>query len=129
MNVQTKARGAGARVAISPPVERDWDYLVQSDRIHQSLYTDPSLFPDEMTKLFGGVWTDDLEMFERCWEGMQAAEAEWVLCSRGAQRPDGETLDPVTGVRTVPPTDEAPMRNFYRQYAYALSKETKLAVA
>lgn len=73
--------------------------------------------------------TDDLEMFERCWEGLRAAEAEWVLCSRGTHRPDSETLDPATGVRTVPPTDEAPMRNFYRQYADVLSKETRLAVA
>jgi phenylpropionate dioxygenase-like ring-hydroxylating dioxygenase large terminal subunit len=73
--------------------------------------------------------TDDLEMFERCWEGMRAEEAEWVLCGRGSHRADADTLDPATGVRTVPPTDEAPMRNFYRHYANVMSGETKLVVA
>ena len=46
-----------ARVTLAPRVERDWSHLVQPDRIHQSLYTDPALFPHEMIKLFGGLWT------------------------------------------------------------------------
>lgn len=72
--------------------------------------------------------TDDLEMFERCWEGMKAAEVEWVMCNRGLHRPDSEVLDPVTGVRTVAPTDEAPMRNFYAYYRTVMSREVTLAV-
>lgn len=35
----------------------DWDHLVQSDRVHRSVYTDESIFRLEMQKLFGGVWT------------------------------------------------------------------------
>jgi len=42
---------------IGTPLERDWDYLVQHDRVHRSVYTDPSFFETEMTKIFGGVWT------------------------------------------------------------------------
>ncbi len=38
-------------------VERDWDHLIQRDRVHRSVYTDPELFPLEMSKLFGGLWT------------------------------------------------------------------------
>lgn len=35
----------------------DWDNLVQTDRVHRSVYTDENIFKLEMTKLFGGVWT------------------------------------------------------------------------
>jgi phenylpropionate dioxygenase-like ring-hydroxylating dioxygenase large terminal subunit len=34
----------------------DWDWLVQEDRVHRLLYTDPDIFRDEMTKIFGAVW-------------------------------------------------------------------------
>ncbi len=33
-----------------------WDHLVQSNRVHRSLYTDPAIFDQEMTKIFGGTW-------------------------------------------------------------------------
>lgn len=34
----------------------DFDYLVQRDRVHQSIYTDPAIFAAEMTHIFGAVW-------------------------------------------------------------------------
>ena len=34
----------------------DWDYLVQEDRVHESLYTDPAIFEAEMRHVFGGTW-------------------------------------------------------------------------
>jgi phenylpropionate dioxygenase-like ring-hydroxylating dioxygenase large terminal subunit len=33
-----------------------WDRLVQPERIHRSLYTDPAIFAEEMIKIFGGTW-------------------------------------------------------------------------
>jgi phenylpropionate dioxygenase-like ring-hydroxylating dioxygenase large terminal subunit len=36
---------------------RDWDALVQEDRVHRLIYTDPDIFREEMTKVFGAVWT------------------------------------------------------------------------
>ena len=35
----------------------DWDYLVQEDRAHRLIYTDPIIFEAEMTHVFGGTWT------------------------------------------------------------------------
>jgi phenylpropionate dioxygenase-like ring-hydroxylating dioxygenase large terminal subunit len=35
----------------------DWDYLVQDDRAHRLIYTDPAIFDAEMTHIFGGTWT------------------------------------------------------------------------
>ena len=38
-------------------VERyDWDELVQEDRVHRLIYTDPAIFAAEMTSIFGAVW-------------------------------------------------------------------------
>ena len=34
----------------------DWDELVQEDRVHQRLYTDPAIFDAEMRHVFGGTW-------------------------------------------------------------------------
>ena len=34
----------------------DWEGLVQEDRVHRALYTDPAIFNAEMTKIFGGTW-------------------------------------------------------------------------
>jgi len=34
----------------------DWDELVQEDRVHRLLYTDPAIFDAEMTHIFGGTW-------------------------------------------------------------------------
>ena len=35
----------------------DWDYLVQEDRVHRLIYTDPAIFEAEMSNVFGGTWT------------------------------------------------------------------------
>lgn len=34
----------------------DWDYLVQQDKIHRLVYTDPNIFDLEMKKIFGHTW-------------------------------------------------------------------------
>ncbi|MGP0095155.1 MAG: aromatic ring-hydroxylating oxygenase subunit alpha [Xanthobacteraceae bacterium] len=34
----------------------DWDELVQEDRAHRLIYTDPAIFTAEMTHIFGGTW-------------------------------------------------------------------------
>src|SRR5262245_33429708 len=34
----------------------DYKYLVQDDRIHASLYTDPRIFADEMERIFRRGW-------------------------------------------------------------------------
>src|SRR6266540_2680077 len=34
----------------------DWDELVQEDRVHRLIYTDPAIFAAEMTNIFGAVW-------------------------------------------------------------------------
>ena len=35
----------------------DWEYLVQEDRAHRLIYTDPAIFEAEMIQIFGGTWT------------------------------------------------------------------------
>ena len=34
----------------------DWDELVQEDRVHRLIYTDPNIFAREMAQVFGGCW-------------------------------------------------------------------------
>src|SRR5947207_11347420 len=34
----------------------DFDELVQEDRVHRLIYTDPAIFAAEMTHIFGGTW-------------------------------------------------------------------------
>jgi len=34
----------------------DWDALIHENRVHQSIYTDPGIFREEMRKVFGAVW-------------------------------------------------------------------------
>ena len=34
----------------------DWDHLVQEDRVHRLIYTDPAVFDAEMRHIFGGTW-------------------------------------------------------------------------
>ena len=40
----------------NPGAWYDWDELVQEDRVHQLLYTDPAIFDAEMRNIFGGTW-------------------------------------------------------------------------
>ena len=34
----------------------DWSELVQEDRVHRLIYSDPKIFEAEMTNIFGGIW-------------------------------------------------------------------------
>src|SRR4029079_12210492 len=34
----------------------DWDDLVQEDRVHRLIYTDPAIFQAELVRIFGAVW-------------------------------------------------------------------------
>ena len=34
----------------------DWDELVQEDRVHRLIYTDPAIFEAELTNIWGAVW-------------------------------------------------------------------------
>ncbi len=34
----------------------DFDHLIQEDRVHRDIYTDETIFRDEMRKVFGAVW-------------------------------------------------------------------------
>src|SRR3990172_1394037 len=34
----------------------DFDHLIQEDRVHRRIYTDPAIFAAEMRTIFGGVW-------------------------------------------------------------------------
>jgi phenylpropionate dioxygenase-like ring-hydroxylating dioxygenase large terminal subunit len=36
--------------------EKNWDALVQDDRVHTSLYSDPELFEQEMQRIFSRTW-------------------------------------------------------------------------
>lgn len=36
--------------------EYNWDELIQSDRVHRTLYTSPDIFAQEMIKIFGNTW-------------------------------------------------------------------------
>jgi phenylpropionate dioxygenase-like ring-hydroxylating dioxygenase large terminal subunit len=47
---------AAPRRIDTPPPSHDWDELVQEDRVHRLIYTDPAIFSREMTHIFGGVW-------------------------------------------------------------------------
>lgn len=35
---------------------KQWDALIKHNRVHQKLYTDPEIFTEEMTKIFGMTW-------------------------------------------------------------------------
>lgn len=38
------------------PCPYDWDELIQEDRVHRLIYTDPQIFTAEMTHIFAGTW-------------------------------------------------------------------------
>ncbi|MDP2621862.1 MAG: Rieske 2Fe-2S domain-containing protein [Hyphomicrobiales bacterium] len=44
------------RRAHGSPEHVDYGELVQDDRVHRLLYTDPAIFNQEMRKIFGAVW-------------------------------------------------------------------------
>src|SRR2546422_8713232 len=43
-------------MSIPAPLRIDYKTLVQDDRIHVSLYTDPRIFADEMDRIFARGW-------------------------------------------------------------------------
>ncbi len=65
---------------------------------------------------FGEV--DDLEMFRRCWDGLQMDEVEWLDCSRGAHLSLKDTIDE-RGAIKASGTNEHTVRGYlgaYKQY-------------
>src|SRR6202167_2419565 len=46
-----------APVRVGSTALYDWHDLVQEDRAHRLIYTDPAIFEAEMTHIFGGTWT------------------------------------------------------------------------
>ncbi|MBI3435608.1 MAG: Rieske 2Fe-2S domain-containing protein [Proteobacteria bacterium] len=50
-----KIRTAPAPI-VRPNAAYDYDELVQEDRVHQLIYTDPAIFTAEMTHVFGATW-------------------------------------------------------------------------
>ena len=60
----------------------------------------------------GGGAPDDVEMFNRCQDGLAVKGAEWLELSRGLNR---ETVSP-DGVIAAHLTDEVPQRAFYRRW-------------
>jgi benzoate/toluate 1,2-dioxygenase subunit alpha len=60
----------------------------------------------------GGGAPDDVEMFNRCTQGLRVKGAEWLELSRGLEREHvGED-----GMLSAHITDEVPQRAFYRQW-------------
>jgi hypothetical protein len=60
----------------------------------------------------GGGAPDDVEMFNRCTDGLRVKGAEWLELSRGMDR---ERVS-VDGVTSAHITDEVPQRAFYRRW-------------
>jgi benzoate/toluate 1,2-dioxygenase subunit alpha len=70
----------------------------------------------------GGGAPDDVEMFNRCSDGLRVKGAEWLELSRGIEREHTEA----DGVLVGHITDETPQRAFYRRWR-ALMCEAALA--
>jgi len=60
----------------------------------------------------GGGAPDDVEMFNRCSDGLRVKGAEWLELSRGLER---EHVD-ADGITSAHITDEVPQRAFYRRW-------------
>jgi hypothetical protein len=60
----------------------------------------------------GGGAPDDVEMFNRCSDGLRVKGAEWLELSRGIER---EKIG-ADGIRVGHITDETPQRAFYRRW-------------
>ena len=70
---------------------------------------------------------DDLDIYERCHEGLQIPEMEWVDVSKGL-RPGAETVDD-RGVITAPVTADTPLRGYLKEWRRLMNLEPKLGVA
>lgn len=79
----------------------------------------------------GGGAPDDVEMFNRCQDGLAVKGAEWLELSRGLER---ETVSP-DGVIAAHLTDEVPQRAFYKRWremmcgAAAVARPARLTLA
>jgi benzoate/toluate 1,2-dioxygenase subunit alpha len=60
----------------------------------------------------GGGAPDDVEMFNRCTDGLRVKGADWLELSRGMDREQVEA----DGVTSAHITDEVPQRAFYRRW-------------
>jgi benzoate/toluate 1,2-dioxygenase subunit alpha len=49
-------RGVFAHMIMNAQETHDWDTLVQEDRVHRSVYTDPALFELEIKRIFEKTW-------------------------------------------------------------------------
>ena len=67
---------------------------------------------------------DDLEMFERCQDGLAIAEVEWVDMSKGID--DEVVLD--NGVRRGQVTYETPMRGYFAAWKKLMEADPKRVV-
>lgn len=70
--------------AESPAI--DYKALVQDDRIHASLYTDPRIFADEMDRIFHAGWVfvgHDSEIPTRCTGGRAGSR---IACAGWTER-------------------------------------------
>lgn len=74
---------------------------------------------------FGEI--DDLEMFQRCWEGLQIPEAEWVDCSRGSHL-SIEELTNEQGALEASGTLEHTLRGYFGAYKDFMQQDMKLGV-
>ena len=69
---------------------------------------------------------DDLELFERCQEGLGIAEIEWIDMSKGLGEPSEEVSE--DGVRRAPVTHETPMRGYLRAWRELMEADPKRVV-
>jgi phenylpropionate dioxygenase-like ring-hydroxylating dioxygenase large terminal subunit len=69
---------------------------------------------------------DDLEIYERCHEGLNIPEMEWIDTSKGL-RPGGETVDE-RGVITSAVTSDTPIRGYLKEWRRLMNLEPKLGV-
>ena len=67
---------------------------------------------------------DDLELFERCQQGLAIDEIEWVDMSKGLGH-SAEQRSP-DGVIRAPVTHEGPMRGYLRAWLELMSADVKL---
>jgi len=74
---------------------------------------------------FGEI--DDLEMFQRCWEGLQIPEAEWLDCSRGSHIPVEDMLDE-RGAHKAVGSMEHTTRGYLGAYKEYMRNDMKLSV-
>lgn len=70
--------------------------------------------------------TDDLEIFERCHEGLSVSEIEWIDMSKGYGSEFDEPDE--KGVRRTPITHDAVMRGYLREWRRLMTTEPELMV-